>query len=169
MSVIANPEMTTIRAEDLKALPAWLALKAAVVGLQQVQVQDGSVPEPADHDQARRNVGIITDSINDLRHHLPHDTDYLELLVQDLQRWASEGFAVPDFLDSLVAFHPEQWRIDGLPHLVLFPMYTQNGSTNRYFEAVLIEVIWPSFVAELEAGSYSNNCLLYTSPSPRDS
>ena len=68
MSVIANPEVTTIRAEDLKALPAWRALKAAVIGLQQVQVQEGSVPEPADHDQARQNVGIITDSINDLRH-----------------------------------------------------------------------------------------------------
>ncbi len=74
MSVIANPEVTTTRAEDLKALPAWQALKAAVIGLQQVQVQDGSVPEPADHDQARQNVGIITDSINDLRPHLPHDS-----------------------------------------------------------------------------------------------
>ena len=119
-------------------------------------MQDGSVPEPADHDQARQNVGIITDSISDLRPHLPHDRDYLELLVKDFRRWASEGFVVPDFLDSLVAFHPEQWRIDGLPHLVVFPMYTQNGSTNRYFEAVLIEVIWPSFVAELEAENYSN-------------
>lgn len=68
-------------------------------------------------------------------------------LAQDFQRWASGGFVVPDFLDSLVAFHPEQWRTDGLAHLVVFPMYTQNGSTNRYFEAVLIEVIWPSFVA----------------------
>ena len=44
MSVIANPEVTTTRAEDLKSLPAWQALKAAVIGLQQVQVQDGSVP-----------------------------------------------------------------------------------------------------------------------------
>ena len=34
MSVIANPEVTTTRAEDVKALPAWLALKAAVIGLQ---------------------------------------------------------------------------------------------------------------------------------------
>ena len=160
MSVIANPEVTTTRAEDLKALPSWQALKAAVIGLQQVQVQDGSVPEPADHDHARQNVGIITDSINDLRPHLHHDRDYLELLVQDIQRWASEGFVVPDFLDSLMAFHPEQWRIDGLPHLVVFPMYTQNGSDNRYFEAVLIEVIWPSFVADLEAGNYSNKLFL---------
>ena len=55
MSVIANLEVTATQAEDLKALPAWQALKAAVIGLQQVQVQDGSVPEPADHDQARQS------------------------------------------------------------------------------------------------------------------
>src|SRR5688500_16787638 len=156
MSVIAHPEVTTTRAEDLKALPAWPALKAAVIGLQQVQAQDGSVPEPANHDRARQNVSTITGSIEDLRPHLPHDAEYLELLVQDFRWWAPEGSGVPDFLDSLAAFHPEQWRIDGLPHLVVFPMYTQNGSTNRYFEAVLIEVIWPSFVADLEAGNYSN-------------
>ena len=34
MSVIANPEVTTTQAEDVKALPAWQALKAAVIGLQ---------------------------------------------------------------------------------------------------------------------------------------
>ena len=156
MSVIANPEVTSIRADGLKALPAWQALKRAVIGLQQVQAQDGSVPEPAHHDQARLNVSTITGSIEDLRPHLPHDIEYLGLLVQDFNRWESECFGVPDFLNSLIAFHPEQWRTDGLPHLVVFPMYTQNGSTNRHFEAVLIEVIWPSFVAELEAGSYSN-------------
>jgi hypothetical protein len=35
-------------------------------------------------------------------------------------------------------------------------MYTQNGSTERLVEAVLIEVRWPDFVADLEAGEYSN-------------
>jgi hypothetical protein len=35
-------------------------------------------------------------------------------------------------------------------------MYTQNGSSNRLVEAVLIEVIWPEFIAGLEAGAYSN-------------
>jgi hypothetical protein len=35
-------------------------------------------------------------------------------------------------------------------------MYTQNGSSSRLVEAVLIEVIWPDFVAGLEAGDYSN-------------
>jgi hypothetical protein len=35
-------------------------------------------------------------------------------------------------------------------------MYTQNGSPNRYVEAVLVEVIWPEFIAQLEAGDYGN-------------
>jgi hypothetical protein len=35
-------------------------------------------------------------------------------------------------------------------------MYTQNGSSNRLVEAVLIEVIWPEFIAGLEQGEYSN-------------
>ena len=35
-------------------------------------------------------------------------------------------------------------------------MYTQNGSPDRRVEAVLIEVIWPEFIGELEAESYSN-------------
>ncbi|MEP6980285.1 MAG: DUF6421 family protein, partial [Nakamurella sp.] len=47
-------------------------------------------------------------------------------------------------------------RVDGLRHLVVFPMYTQNGSTSRLVEAVLLEVIWPDFIGELEQGDYSN-------------
>ncbi len=145
-----------VRAEELKNLSAWIALKAAAVELQGVQVKDGSIPADADHDAARSQVSIIVDSLHEFRALLPHDAQYLELLAQDFRRWESAGFGVPDFLDSLVAFHPEHSRVDGLLHLVVFPMYTQNGSTNRFVEAVLIEVVWPDFVAELEAGDYSN-------------
>ena len=38
----------------------------------------------------------------------------------------------------------------------VFPMYTQNGSPDRLVEAVVCEVIWPEFVAQLEAGEYGN-------------
>jgi hypothetical protein len=145
-----------VRAEELKNLSAWIALKAAAIELQGVQVKDGSIPAAADHDAARSQVNIIVDSLHEFRALLPHDAEYLELLAQDFRTWESAGFGVPDFLDSLVAFHPEHSRVDGLQHLVVFPMYTQNGSTNRFVEAVLIEVVWPDFVAELEAGDYSN-------------
>jgi len=39
---------------------------------------------------------------------------------------------------------------------VVFPMYTQNGNPNRNVEAVLCRVVWPDWLAELEAGRYDN-------------
>jgi len=154
-SIVGEPEVV----EDTAALvshPAWLDLKAAAVSLQGIQVKDGSIPDADDHVAAAAHVATIIASVQTLAPRFPHDADYLEALVIDFERWAGESFGVPDFLDSLVAFHPEQHRVDGLGHLVVFPMVTQNGSTDRHIEAVLVEVIWPSFIAALEAGEYTN-------------
>ncbi|MEV4990063.1 DUF6421 family protein [Pseudarthrobacter sp. LMD1-1-1.1] len=134
----------------------WLRLKGAATALQALQVQDGSVPEPADHTAAARSVETIVEALTALAPAFPHDAEYLEAACADFRAWAAGGFAVPDFLSSLLAFQPQQQRIDGLQHLVVFPMYTQNGSSNRLVEAVLVEVIWPEFIAGLEAGEYSN-------------
>lgn len=136
-------------------LPAWRALKVAVGRLQERQQHDGSVEGP-EHGPAAALVTDIISAVQDLAPRFAHDADYLEALVKDFRRWADTGFGVPDFLDSLVAFHPERQRVDGREHLVVFPMYTQNGSTDRHVEAVLVQVIWPDFVGELEAGDYSN-------------
>ena len=136
--------------------PAWLRLKAAVTDLQALQSADGSIPDEQAHAGARTSLGGIVDAVVELAPRFPHDTDYLAALVKDLTRWQDGGFAAPDFLDSLVAFHPERARTDGREHLVVFPMYTQNGSPDRHVEAVLMQVIWPDFIAELEAGDYSN-------------
>ncbi len=81
---------------------------------------------------------------------------YHKTVLQDLASWRQGGFVVPDFLDSLRSFQPQEQRIHGTQHVVLFPMYTQNGSTNRHLEAVLVEVIWREFIAALEADQYSN-------------
>ncbi|WP_029137523.1 DUF6421 family protein [Nakamurella lactea] len=144
----------------MAADPRWQSLKAAVVGLQDLQIKDGSVPDAGQHELAGRLVGRICDDINDLAPKFPHDADYLTALVKDFTRWADGGFGEPDFLDSLQAFAPAQNRVDGREHLVLFPMYTQNGSPDRKVEAVLLQVIWPDFIAELEAGDYSNKLFL---------
>ncbi|NUP75519.1 MAG: hypothetical protein HOQ07_12845 [Sinomonas sp.] len=136
--------------------PAWLMLKSAAIQLQQIQGHDGSVPESSDHALARELVGQLVLGIEALAPRFPHDAEYLRLAVVDFHRWADEGFGVPDFLDSLTAFQPQLHRVNGLQHLVVFPMYTQNGSRDRLVEAVLVEVVWPDFVAELEAGAYSN-------------
>ncbi|MEZ0449949.1 DUF6421 family protein [Cellulomonas sp. ICMP 17802] len=141
---------------DLVDHPAWVRLKRDVTELQAMQVRDGSVPEAGLHERARELVHAIGLALDELAPALPQDEDYLTPWGKDLTRWADAGFGVPDFLDSLVAFHPERQRVDGLPHLVLFPMYTQNGSTDRRVEAVLLQVRWPDLVARLEAEQFSN-------------
>lgn len=154
-SIVGEPEVVE-DATDLASHPAWLDLKDAAIRLQGIQVTDGSIPDTDHHAAAAGHVATLTASVRALAPAFPHDADYLDALVADFERWSREGFGVPDFLDSLVAFHPEQHRVDGLRHLVVFPMVTQNGSTDRHIEAVLVEVIWPEFIAALEAGDYTN-------------
>ena len=153
-AVIGEPEVVEDGALGVERDPAWLALKAAATELQGLQVKDGSVPEG--HDRARELVAAVIGRIEALAPRFPHDAAYLAASVTDLRRWAEEGFGVPDFHDSLVAFQPQLHRVDGLRHLVVFPMYTQNGSADRHLEAVLVEVIWPEFIARLEATDYGN-------------
>ncbi|GAA1982011.1 DUF6421 family protein [Microbacterium pumilum] len=158
-SIVGEPEVV----EDAAA---WHALKGAAIALQALQAKDGSVPslnsgpstgsvaEDA-HAAASSHVATIIASIAELAPRFPHDAEYLEASIADFARWEAEGFGVPDFLDSLVAFQPQRHRIDGIRHLVVFPMYTQNGSSNRFVEALIVEVIWPEFIAQLET-EYTN-------------
>jgi hypothetical protein len=144
-SIVGEPEVV-----DVELSPEWLRLKDAATALQSIQAQDGSVPEESDHAAAREHVDAIVASVSALAPLFPHDAAYLEALRADFATWVDGGFGVPDFLDALIAFHPQQHRVDGLRHLVVFPMYTQNGSRNRFFEALIVEVIWPEFIAQLE-------------------
>ncbi|MGH3704528.1 MAG: DUF6421 family protein [Agromyces sp.] len=148
-------------AEGVETDAAWLRLKESATALQSLQVKDGSVPEASDaasdpRGEASTLVDAIVESIEALAPRFPHEAEYLAASVVDFRRWQSEGFGVPDFLDSLVAFQPQRHRIDGIRHLVVFPMYTQNGSSDRHVEALVVETIWPEFIAELEAGDYGN-------------
>lgn len=129
----------------------WLGLKAAVEELRLLQTKDGSLAPEADHSRATDLVTTIIDRLAALAPHFPHDADYLAALPVDLRRWVEDGFGVPDFLDSLLAFRPDRHRVDGTEHLVLFPMYTQNGNPDRVFEAVLLDVMWPQWLADVEA------------------
>ncbi|QIG38629.1 hypothetical protein G5T42_03270 [Microbacterium sp. 4R-513] len=149
-------EVRTGPAADVEHSPAWHRLKDAATNLQTMQAKDGSIPDPADHAEARVCVEVIVGAIRELAPLFPHDADYLAASERDFERWADGGFGIPDFLDSLVAFQPQQHRIDGIRHLVVFPMYTQNGSADRFVEALIVEVIWPDFIAQLEAGDYGN-------------
>ncbi len=143
-AIVGEPEVV----EDTAA---WLRLKDAAIALQGIQVKDGSIPEASDHAAARAHVESDRRVDPGARTAFPHDAEYLAARQsRDFRRWDAAGFGIPDFLDSLVAFQPQRHRVDGIRHLVVFPMYTQNGSANRFVEALIVEVIWPEFIAELE-------------------
>ncbi|HEY5221970.1 MAG TPA: DUF6421 family protein [Microbacteriaceae bacterium] len=165
-TIVGEPEVVEDRLTsrsleaDVATHPAWLALKEAAIALQADQIKDGSIPDATRHADARVAVETIVASIAELAPLFPYDAAYLDAVRADFTRWVDSDFAEPDFLDALNAFQPQQHRVDGLRHLVVFPMYTQNGSTNRHVEAVLIEVIWPEFMAALEAGDYGNKLFM---------
>ena len=150
------PRFTPVdRADRAEMSAAWLALRDAATALQTLQATDGSIPDASQHAIAHGHLDTIVSAIEALAPAFPHDADYLAASVQDARRWAGEHFGVPDFLDSLVAFQPQRHRIDGVRHLVVFPMYTQNGSPDRHLEALIVEAIWPEAIARLEA-DYTN-------------
>ncbi|WP_419993256.1 DUF6421 family protein [Streptomyces boninensis] len=144
--------------------PAWAALKAAVEEIRPWQSKDGSIDFDAEGAPARADADAalerVVSGVRELAPLLPHNEAYHQALVADLRRWAQGGFGVPDFLDSLLAFQPAEQRADGLQHLVVFPMYTQNGNPDRNLEAVVIRVVWPEWLAELERTRYDNPLFL---------
>ena len=150
-ATLAKPSAT-----DIAASPEWLAIKTACISLQALQAADGSIPDSGDHPEASAAISALITNVATLTPRVPHHHEYLEALVADCQNYRDAGFLVPDFYTSLSVFHPERSRFSGAPHLVVFPMFTQNGSTQRFFEAVLCETIWPDFVAAVEENSYSN-------------
>jgi hypothetical protein len=148
-SIVGEPEVVE-DASLAETSAAWLDLKAAAIALAERQATDGSIPDAAAHPEAAALVARQVADIRALAPAFPHDAEYLSALAADFERWAAEGFGIPDFLDSLQAFQPQQHRVDGLRHLVVFPMYTQNGSPDRHVEALIAEVIWPELIAGVE-------------------
>ncbi|GAA3445517.1 DUF6421 family protein [Planomonospora venezuelensis] len=137
-----------------EALATFRELKDAVERLKPLQAKDGSIE--GDRDRAVALISEIVGHVAALAPRFPHDEAYLAAVVADFRKWVEQGLGVPDFLDSLDAFHPDTQRVDGLEHLVVFPMYTQNGSTSRHVEAVWIRTVWPEWLAELERTRYDN-------------
>jgi hypothetical protein len=149
----------TSAASEAATDPAWIALRDATDALRVLQEPDGSL-DVASHDEAavRAHVQTMADAVTTLRggRAFSHQADYLAAAVADLRTWADSGFPKPDFATSLDLFRPERHRADGIEHLVLFPMYTQNGSRDTRFEALLVAVPWPDWLAELERDRYDN-------------
>ena len=137
--------------------PAWERLRDETDALRVLQEPKGEV-DLARHEVAdvRARVAAMSAAIGELGHYFPHQQAYLAQVVVDLRRWVDEGCGKPDFGASLALFRPEQVRSDGIEHLVVFPLYTPNGSTDTRFEALIVRTPWPEFVARLERGGYDN-------------
>jgi hypothetical protein len=135
---------------------AWQALRDQTNALASLQAPDGSLASDADSDTARGHVERMVDAIEALALGYAHQADYLRAVLADLRAWVEAGFPRPDFTRALDAFRPERHREDGIEHLVVFPMYKQNGSRDTSFEALIVRVPWPDWIAELERTRYDN-------------
>ncbi|HAM71646.1 MAG TPA: hypothetical protein DCM86_08395 [Verrucomicrobiales bacterium] len=133
----------------------WLELKGAVNELRLLQQGDGSVDpqhQPAAHALSAR----IGASLQALGPRFHHQQPYLQAVLADLDRWTGGGFLKPDFAASLAAYNPQDHRVDGSENLVFFPLYTPNASLETRFEALLLRVPWPGWLADLERTRYPN-------------
>jgi hypothetical protein len=146
-----------ITPSDAAADPAWTSLRDATDELRLLQEPDGSI-DTTTHDAATIacHVDTIATAVTALTPRFAHQADYLATAVADLRAWAADGYPKPDFTAALEAFRPDRDRTDAIEHLVLFPMYTQNGSRDTRFEALLVRVPWPAWLAGLEADRYDN-------------
>ena len=148
----SGAEGASVTAERLPE--AWVRLRDETDGLAALQAPDGSLQ--ADPAQARAHVEAMTAAIQELAPAFAHEAEYLDAVAKDIEAWADGGFGKPDFTRSLAHFRPERQRQDGIEHLVVFPMYKQNASRETCFEALVIRVPWPGWVAELERERYDN-------------
>jgi hypothetical protein len=151
--------------------PAWIALRDETNALALLQAPDGSLaggrgngplgvpaspdgptaPHPTE--AARGYVDRMIEAIDELAPTFPHDEEYLRAVVEELRAW---DFGKPDFTRALELFRPELQRVDGIQHLVVFPMYKQNGPRDTCFEALIVRVPWPDWIAGLERTRYDN-------------
>lgn len=134
---------------------AWPALKSIVNQMRLLQFKDGSVLEQH-HQEAEAAVSEILGLLPPLESAFPHQAEYFAALREDFSRWKTAHFAKPDFGASLSAFHPQRERQDDREHLVLFPLYTPNGSSDTRFEALFIRSPWPAWLEALERGAFHN-------------
>lgn len=142
---------------DVASDPHWAALKTHTDALRLLQAPEGALAEGTSREDATAHVAAMVAGIEGLAPRFAHEADYLHAVVADLRAWAEGGFAKPDFAASLDRFRPDLHRTDGAEHLVVFPMYLQNsGSRDTHFEALIVRVPWPEWIAELEATRYDN-------------
>jgi hypothetical protein len=138
--------------------PQWATLKAATEELRTLQAADATVDlATTSVVQVQAIADRIATALTGLAPHFPHQTEYLAQVVVDLGAWIDGGCGKPNFGPALSLFRPELQRADGVEHLAFFPMYTPNGSLDVRFEALIVRVPWPAWIAELESTEFAND------------
>ncbi len=138
--------------------PHWTALKAATEELRSLQAADATVDlATTPVERVRACADRIATAVAGLAPHFPHQAEYLAQVPVDLMAWIEGGCGKPNFGPALSLFRPELQRTDGIEHLVFFPMYTPNGSLDVRFEALIVRVPWPAWIAELESTEFTND------------
>ena len=139
--------------------PAWAELKAAVEELRLTQEPDGSVDLSDARRRPPRRAG---------RRRSPSAAEQPGAATSPTRRTTSTPCAPTCAPGSTPASPsptssarsrrsaPSATARDGIEHLVVFPMYKQNASRDTCFEALIVRVPWPDFVAELERSGYDN-------------
>src|SRR6266404_692291 len=75
---------------------AWSSLKGAVNALRMLQDPDGSVTFEK-YDEARHLAQAAAGGVQALTPSFPHEADYLNQVLLDLDMWVDGGFKKPDF------------------------------------------------------------------------
>ncbi|MFM7088580.1 MAG: DUF6421 family protein [Candidatus Paceibacterota bacterium] len=145
---------------EINVSNAWSNLKESVTRVQHLQNDDGEIIDNDSKNIASVEVDNIKLSLNELSNVFSHDKSYLSAVCADLDKWVASSFGKPDFLDSLQLFRPESDRVSQLEHIVLFNMYTQNGSKKKQLEAVYFKVVWPDWVEVIEKSGYDNKAFV---------
>jgi hypothetical protein len=138
---------------------SWQRLTAAVENLRPMQNAKGAIEDQGLHSEAQTLVNDVLVAIRGLAPRFGHQSDYLNACEADLRSWSDGGFGIPDFYDSLALFRPDLARVDGIQHLAVFSMYTQNGNPDRNLEAVVINTFWPDWLAKQEV-KYANRAFI---------
>ncbi len=144
---------------EIVSSKSWTAIKESTLLLRNYQSQDGSIVDESAHALCAGAVERMCTELRELAKVVEHDREYLVACAEDFEAWSMSGFSTPDFYRSLLKFQPQENRVNGLIHLIVFPMYTQNGSANRFVEAVAFEVIWPDFIGRVEE-TYKNSAFI---------
>jgi hypothetical protein len=138
-------------------MPAgWDELRDETNALALLQEPKGELKADTDRDVASAHVDAILGTLERLAPDFPHQARYLEMAAADLRGWRESGYGKPDFTRALDAFRPDQNRVNGRRSLAFFPMYKQNGSLETCFEALIFDVPWPDWIAELERTRFDN-------------